>query len=102
MIFLHVENLEVSNRILLFLAPYVSGTSLAVAPAVIKETPAVSSYQLNTGRIDTVSQAHYGTVHTPIVSAKLDPDRISRIQTNFVLSHRSKKLATKPMQFQSL
>lgn len=101
MIFLHVENLEVSNRILLFLAPYVSGTSLAVAPAVIKETPAVSSYQLNTGRIDTVSQAHYGTVHTPIVSAKLD-HRISRIQTNFVLSHRSKKLATKPMQFQSL
>lgn len=29
-------------------APYVSGTSLAVAPAVIKETPAVSSYALNT------------------------------------------------------
>jgi len=49
-------------------APYVSGTSVAVAPAVIKETPAVSSYQLNTGRIDTVSQAHYGTVHTPVVS----------------------------------
>jgi len=47
---------------------YVSGTSLAVAPAVIKETPAVSSYQLNTGRIDTVSQAHYGTVHTPITT----------------------------------
>jgi len=49
-------------------APYVSGSSLAVAPAVIKETPAVSSYQLNTGRIDTVSQSHYGTVHTPVVS----------------------------------
>lgn len=29
-------------------APYVSGTSLSVAPAVIKETPAVSSYALNT------------------------------------------------------
>jgi len=49
-------------------APYVSGSSLQVAPAVIKETPAVSSYQLNTGRIDTVSQAHYGTVHTPITT----------------------------------
>lgn len=49
-------------------APYVSGTSLAVAPAVIKETPAVSSYALNTGRIDTVTQEHYGTVHTPVVS----------------------------------
>jgi len=49
-------------------APYVSGSSLQVAPAVIKETPAVSSYQLNTGRIETVSQAHYGTVHTPVVS----------------------------------
>jgi len=49
-------------------APYVSGTSLAVAPAVIKETPAVSSYALNTGRIETVSQEHYGTVHTPVVS----------------------------------
>lgn len=49
-------------------APYVSGTSLSVAPAVIKETPAVSSYALNTGRIETVSQEHYGTVHTPVVS----------------------------------
>lgn len=48
-------------------APYVSGSSLQVAPAKIVETPAVSSYSLNTGRIDTVSQSHYGTVHTPIV-----------------------------------
>lgn len=49
-------------------APYVSGTSVQVAPATIKETPAVSSYQLNTGRIDTVTQEHYGTVHQPVVS----------------------------------
>jgi len=49
-------------------APYVSSKSLSVAPAKIIETPAVSSYKLETGRIDTHTQQHYGTVHEPVIT----------------------------------
>jgi len=45
---------------------YVSHSSLAVAPAKIVETPAVSSYKLETGRIDTHTQEHYGVAHKPV------------------------------------
>jgi len=46
-------------------AAHVSSVSVAAAPAVIKETPAVSSYSLQTGRIETASQAHYATAYQP-------------------------------------
>jgi len=45
---------------------YVSHSSLAVAPAKIVETPAVSSYKLETGRIDTHTQEHYAVAHKPV------------------------------------
>lgn len=49
-------------------AAHVSSVSVAAAPALIKETPAVSSYSLQTGRIETASQAHYATAHIPTVT----------------------------------
>jgi len=47
-------------------APYVSSAHLSVAPAKIIETPSVSSYKLETGRIDTATQQHYATHHIPV------------------------------------
>jgi len=47
-------------------APYVSSAHLSVAPAKIVETPSVSSYKLETGRIDTATKEHYATAHIPV------------------------------------
>jgi len=45
----------------------VSAPTIHAAPAVVKETPAVSSYTYETGRTHVATQAHYGVAHIPAV-----------------------------------